>query len=169
MRSACALSGAPSTRSTFTTTVCGASFSKSWMPIDTGTRRSRMKMWRMSVLLFLVEGDVAGPAREMLAGIDDQRIPGIARRPQDEAQGAHQVFGHDADAERIGGMVAREGGVRLVAAAQRQAGRDTGDPDARREGLRQQSRQPLQADLGERVGEKVGIEIEQLLIKQVHD
>src|SRR5471030_1270612 len=111
MRSACALSGAPSTRSTFTTTVCGASFSKSWMPIDTGTRRSRMKMRRMSVLLFLVEGDVAGPADEMLAGIDDQRIAGIARRLQDEAQGAHQIVRRYTVTERIGGMIAREGRV----------------------------------------------------------
>src|ERR1700722_10741685 len=123
MRSPCALSGAPSMRSTFTTTVCGAFFSKSWMPIDTGTRRSRIKMWRMSVLLFLVEGDVARPAREMLAGIDDQRIAGIARRLQDETQGAHQVFHCDANTKRIGGMIPRKGGVALVAAAQRQAGR----------------------------------------------
>src|SRR5471032_1092463 len=155
MRSACALSGAPSTRSTFTTTVCGASFSKSWMPIDTGTRRSRMKMRRMSVLLFLVEGDIAGPASKMLAGIDDQRIAGVARRLQDEAQRAHQVSRRDADAERIGGVIAREGRLALVAAAQRQAGRDARNPDARREGLRQQCRQPLQADLGERVGQEI--------------
>src|SRR5471032_961606 len=135
MRSACAFSAAPSARSTFTTTVCGASFSKSWMPIDTGRRRSRMKMRRMSALLFLVEGNIAGPAGEMLAGINDQRIAGVARCLQDEAQRAHQVGRRDADAERIGGMIACEGRLALVAAAQRQPGRDAGDPDADRKSV----------------------------------
>src|SRR5471032_649509 len=107
MRSACALSGAPSTRSTFTTTVCGASFSKSWMPIDTGRRRSWMKMRRMSEILFLEEDDVARAAGEMLVGIDARRIAGIARCLQEEAHPAIKKVQPDARAARICDMIAQ--------------------------------------------------------------
>src|SRR5437016_12107089 len=98
MRSLCALSGAASRRSTFTTTVCGASFSKSWMPIETCSLKSRMKRRRsISFLLFLVERDVARPAGKMLAAVDDQHAASIARRRHDKTQGAHEIFCGDAN------------------------------------------------------------------------
>src|SRR6185295_19380742 len=98
MRSRCAFSAGASSRSALTTTVCGPCFSKSWMPIETCRRKSRMKMRRsMSVLLFLVEGDVARPSGQMLAAVDDQGVAGEGGRRHDEAQGAHQVVGRDPD------------------------------------------------------------------------
>src|SRR5689334_20861899 len=106
MRSPWSLSDGRSRRSTFTTTVCGASFSKSWMPIETCRRKSRMKIRRsmgeaMSVLLS-VEGDVARPAGQMLAAVDDQGVSREARRLQDEAQRTHEVVRADADTQRVG-------------------------------------------------------------------
>src|SRR5947207_9237661 len=96
MRSLCALSAGSSSRLTFTTTVCGPSFSKSWMPIETFRRESRMKMRRsrsgaMSRLSLAIEGDVARAAAEVLAAVDDQRGAGEGGRLQDEAQGPHQI------------------------------------------------------------------------------
>src|SRR3954463_4630782 len=101
MRSLCALSAGSSSRSTLTTTVCGPSFSKSWMPIETFRRKSRMKMRRsrsgaMSRLSLALEGDVARPAGQMLATVDDQRVAGEGWRLQNEAQGPHQVVDRDA-------------------------------------------------------------------------
>src|SRR5882672_7171080 len=102
MRSLCALSAGASSRSTFTTTVCGPSFSKSWMPIETFRRKSRMKMRRStSCLPFLVEGDIARTAAQMLAAVDEQRVTGERRCRNDEAQGPHQIVDGHADAQRI--------------------------------------------------------------------
>src|SRR6185369_360450 len=113
MRSLWALSAGASSRSTLTTTVCGPSFSKSWMPIETCRRKSRMKMRRarsgaMSRLSLAIEGDVARPPCQMLAAVDDQRVTGEGRCLQDEAQGPHQVLDGDADAQRIVGMLLGE-------------------------------------------------------------
>src|SRR4051812_15068173 len=96
MRSLWALSAGASCRSTLTTTVCGPFFSKSWMPIETCKRKSRMKRRRltsgaMSRLSLAIEGNVARPAAEVFAAVDDQRVAGEGWRLQDEAQGAHQV------------------------------------------------------------------------------
>src|SRR4029453_18185080 len=170
MGSLCAVSAGASSRSTLTTTVCGPSFSKSWMPIETCRRKSRMKMRRsMSRLSLAIEGNVARPAGQMLATVDDQRVAGEGWRLKDEAQGPLKVVETDADAQRIVGMLFGEAGIGLAAAAQRQAGGDAGHPEPRRESLGQQRRQPLQPDLGQRVGEEVGVEIVELLVEQVHD
>src|SRR4029450_7843456 len=102
MRSLCALSAGASSRSTLTTTVCGPSFPKPRMPIETCRRKSRMKMRRsMSRLSLAIEGDVARPAGQMLAAVDDQRVAGEGLRLKDEAQGPHKVVETDADAQRI--------------------------------------------------------------------
>src|SRR5512132_4345285 len=114
MRSPCALLSGSSSRSTFTTTVCGPSFSKSWMPIETFRRKSRMKIRRsMSRLSLAVEGDVARPAGQVLATVDDQRVAGEGGRLQDEAERPHQVVEADADAQRIVGVLLGEAGVGL--------------------------------------------------------
>src|SRR4030095_8680236 len=114
MRSLCALSAGASSRSTLTTTVCGPSFSKSWMPIETCRRKSRMKMRRsMSRLSLAIEGNVARPAAEVLAAVDDQRVAGEGWCLQDEAQGPHQVVEADADAQRVVGMLLSEARVGL--------------------------------------------------------
>src|SRR5262245_24523571 len=123
MRSPCGLSAGASTRSTFSTTVCGPWRSKSWMPIETLSLKSR-KNRRRSMSLLLVEGDVAGPADEVLAAVDDQYIAGIGRGRHDETQGAHQVVGRDAQAERVVGVLLGEARVGLATAAQGEAGRD---------------------------------------------
>src|SRR5215813_6630693 len=169
MRSPCGLSAGASTRSTFSTTVCGAFCSKSWMPIETLSLKSRKKRRRSMSFLLLVEGDVARPAGQMLAAVDDQRIAGEGRCRHDETQRPHEVVGRDADAQGILAVLLGETRVGLAAAAQGEAGRDAGHPQARREGLGEQRGQAPQADLGQRVGEEVGIEIEQLLIEQVDD
>src|SRR5918993_5241925 len=175
MRSLCALSAGASSRSTLTTTVCGPSFSKSWMPIETCRRKLRMKMRRsklrgaMSRLSLAIESDVARPAAEMLAAVDDQRVAGEGWRLQDEAQRPRQVVEADADAQRIVGVLLGEARVGLAAAAQRQAGGDAGHPEPRREGLGQKLGQALQTDLGQRVGEEIRIEVVELLVEQVHD
>src|SRR5690348_2859235 len=125
MRSLCALSCGPSSRSIFTTTVCGPSFSKSWMPIETFRRKSRMKIRRSISGLFLaIEGDIARPAAEVLAAIHDQRVAGIGRRLQDEAHGPHEVLDGDAHPQRVLGMLLGKALVGLAAAAQGEAGRD---------------------------------------------
>src|SRR5262245_30434177 len=156
MRSPCGLSAGARRRSTLTTTVCGPCFSKSWMPIETCSRKSWMKRRRSALLamsfLLLVEGDVARAADQVLAAVDDQRVAGEGRRGDDKAQRTHQVVGGDADAQRVLLVLAGERRLGLVAAAQGQARRDAGDTQARRESLRQQRRQTLQADLGPRVG-----------------
>src|SRR5918993_2779758 len=174
MRSLCALSSGASSRSTLTTTVCGPSFSKSWMPIETCRRKSRMKMRRsrsgaMSRLSLAIEGDVARPAAEMLAAVDDQRVAGEGGRLPDEAQRPHQVVETDADTQRIVGVLLGKPRVSLAAAAQRQAGGDARHPEPRREGLGQKLGQALQAHLGQRVGEEIRIEVVELLVEQVHD
>src|ERR1051325_9783884 len=112
MRSLCALSAGASSRSTFTTTVCGPSFSKSWIPIETFRRKSRMKIRRsrsgMSRFSLAIEGDVTRPAAEMLAAVDDQRVAGEGGCLQDETQRPHQIVEADADAQRIVGMLLGE-------------------------------------------------------------
>src|ERR1044071_307715 len=121
MRSLCALSAGANSRSTFTTTVCGPSFSKSWMPIETCRRKSRMKMRRsMSRLSLAIEGDVARPPAEMLTAVDDQRVTGEGWCLQDEAQGPHEVVEGDADAQRVVGVLLGEARIGLAAAAQGQ-------------------------------------------------
>src|SRR5215204_6559786 len=172
MRSLCALSAGASSKSTLTTTVCGSSFSKSWMPIETCRRKSRMKMRRltsgaMSRLSLAIEGDVARPAGQVLATVDDQRVTGEGRRLQDEAQRPRQVVERDADAQRIVGVLLGEARVGLAAAAQRQARGDARHPEPRREGLGQKLGQALQADLGQGVGEEIRIEVVELLVEQV--
>src|SRR5258708_23274826 len=99
MRSPCAFSAGASRRSAFTTTGCGPFFSKSWMPIETCSLKSRMKMRFMSFLL-LVEGDVARAAHEMLATVDDQGVAGERSRGHDEAQRAHQRVRRHAPADQ---------------------------------------------------------------------
>src|SRR5882672_3592952 len=101
MRSPCGFSAGASRRSTFTTTVCGAFFSKSWMPIETCSLKSRMKRRRSISFLLLVEGDVAGTAGQMLAAVDDQHIASVARRRHHKTQGAHEIFCGHPDAERV--------------------------------------------------------------------
>src|SRR5918996_3546542 len=123
MRSLCALSAGASSRSTLTTTVCGPSFSKSWIPIETCRRKSRMKMRRsrseaMSRLSLAIESDIARPAAEVLAAVDDQRVAGEGWRLEDEAQGPHQVLEADADQQRVVGVLLGEPRVGLAAAAQ---------------------------------------------------
>src|SRR2546430_2311953 len=114
MRSPCAFSTGASRRSAFTTTVCGPFFSKSWMPIETCSLKSRMKMRFMSFLLFGVEGDVARPSDQMLAAVDDQGVAGEGWRGHDEAQRAHQIVGRDAHAEEVLPVLALEADVGLV-------------------------------------------------------
>src|SRR5262245_14021430 len=97
MRSLWALSAGASARSMLSTTVCGPSRSKSWMPIETMRRKSRKtirrsigrSIWLAMSLVFLVEGDVARPTGQVLAGIDDEYIAGEGRRRHDEAQRTH--------------------------------------------------------------------------------
>src|SRR5882757_4049287 len=154
MWSLCALPSGSSSRSTLTTTVCGPSFSKSWMPIETCRRKSRMKRRRsMSRLSLAIEGDVARPAGQVLAAVDDQRVASEGWCVQDEAQGPHQVVGADADAQRVFGVLLGEPHIGLAAAAQRQAGSDAGDPDPWRERLGQELGQALQPDLRQRIGQ----------------
>ena len=63
----------------------------------------------------------------MLAAVDDQGVAGEARRPLDEAQGAHEVVRRHPDAQGIGCVVAGKDGVGLagVIAAIRQRIGDT--------------------------------------------
>src|SRR4051812_43428682 len=123
MRSRCALSAGARPRSTVTTTVCGPSFSKSWMPIETLRRKSRKKIRRsISLVLFFEEGDVARPARQVLAAVDDQRVAADAGRGHNVAQRPHQVVGRDADGERIGDMLLGEPSSRLMQALHGEAG-----------------------------------------------
>src|SRR5216110_2724045 len=103
MRSRCAFSAGASSSSTLTTTVCGPSFSKSWMPIDTLSRKSRRKIRRAMSLVFLFEeGDIARPPSQVFAGIDDQRVAADARRRHDVAQRPDKLVGRDTDGQRIG-------------------------------------------------------------------
>src|SRR5882672_10004244 len=170
MRSLCALSAGASSRSTFTTTVCGPSFSKSWMPIETFRRKSRMKRRRsMSRLSLAIESDVAWPAGQMLAAVDDQCVAGEGWRLQDEAQGPYQVVDRHADAQRIVGVLLGEPRIGLAAAAQRQAGGYAGHPDPRRQRLGQKLGQALQPDLRQRIGEEIGIEVVEFLIEEIDD
>src|SRR5438876_3330375 len=136
MRSPCAFSAGASRRSALTTTVCGPVFSKSWMPIETCSLKSRMKMRLMSFLL-LVEDDVARPPDQMLAAVDDQRVAGEGRRRHDETERAHQVVGRHADTQRIVRVLLGEARLGLAAAAQGEPGRDPRHPQPRRESLRQ--------------------------------
>src|SRR5262245_256365 len=152
MRSACGLSAGASIRSTFTTTVCGPWRSKSWMPIETLSLKSR-KNRRRSMSLLLVEGDVAGPAGQVLAAVDDQYIAGIGRARHDEAQCAHQVVGRDADTQGILGVLLGEARVGLAAAAQGEAGRAAGDAQPRGKRVCEHRAQACHAHLGHRVAE----------------
>src|SRR5260370_20393682 len=131
--SPCACAAGARRRSAFTTTVCGFLCSKSWIPIETFSRKSRMKMRRlesgaMSFLRLGVESDVARPPAEMLAAVDDQHVAGESRRRHDEAQRAHQVGWGDADPQGIFRVLLGEARVGLAAAAQGEAGRDPGHP-----------------------------------------
>src|SRR5260370_33286708 len=135
--SPCAFAAGARRRSAFTTTVCGFLCSKSWIPIETSRRKSRMKMWRlesgaMSFLLRGVESDVARPPAEVLAAVDDQDVAGESRCRHDEAQRTHQVGRGDADTKRILRVLLGEARIGLAAAAQGEAGRDSGHPEPRR-------------------------------------
>src|SRR3954471_7885146 len=125
MRSPCAFSAGASIRSTLTTTVCGPSFSKSWMPIDTLRRKSRRKTRRaMSLVLLLEEGDIARPPGQMFTRVDDQGVAADAGRRHDVAQCPDEIVGGDADRQRIGDMLLLEFRRRLVQALQGEAWRD---------------------------------------------
>src|SRR3954462_8042098 len=125
MRSACAFSAGASIRSTLTTTVCGPSFSKSWMPIDTLMRKSRRKIRRvMSLVLLLEEGDIARPPRQMFTGVDDQRIAADAGRRHDVPQGPDKIVGRHANRQWIGDMLLGESRHSLVQTLQGEARRD---------------------------------------------
>src|SRR5260370_37376496 len=137
MRSPCAFSAGANRRSTFITTVCGASFSKSWMPIETCSLKSRKKSRRSMLFLLLpVEGDIARATREVFATVDDQHVTCKGRRRHDEAQRAHQVVGRNSHAQRSGRMLLGKARVCLAATAQGEARRDAGHAQARHKGLR---------------------------------
>src|SRR5258707_10643169 len=160
MRSSCGFPAGASRRSTFTTTVCGASFSKSWMPIETCSLKSRMKRRRSeggAISFLLVKGDVTRPPGEVLAAVDNQHIASVARRRHDKTQGPHEIFCGDADAQRVLPVLLGKARIGLAAAAHGEARRDARHAQARRKGLRQQARQALQADLAERIAQEIRI------------
>src|SRR4051812_32528983 len=101
--------------------------------------------------LFGLRSAVGETPAEMLAAVEGDHLPGQRRRLQDEAEGAADLLGRGAAAERQPRALLGELGVALARARQRRAGADGVDAHARRQGERERLRQAPQRDLADRV------------------